>query len=47
MKTTRSFGRNNTLSLNENPFQQIDWFMGDNVEVVNLRKIDEYDGRLK
>ena len=34
-------------SLNENPFQQIDWFMGDSEEVVNLRKVNAYDGRLK
>jgi len=35
-------------SLKETPFQQIDWFVGDVEDsLVNLKKINEYDGRLK
>ncbi len=34
-------------ALNETAFQQIDWFMGDEDSFVNLKKVDEYDGRLK
>ncbi len=34
-------------SLNETTFQQIDWFIGDEDSLVNLKKVNEYDGRLK
>jgi len=34
-------------SLKETTFQQIDWFMGDNLNLVNLKRVNEHDGRLK
>ena len=34
-------------SLNETNFQQIDWFMGDNDNIVSLKRVNEHDGRLK
>jgi hypothetical protein len=34
-------------SLAETTFQQIDWFIGNEVNLVNLKRVNEYDGRLK